>query len=149
MRRLRVTARPWAECLRRDDEGSILPLILGYGLLALVLITVTVDATSLYLAQKRLDSIADSAALAGADGFTLTVVNAQPRAVLNSSDVYGQAAALVAQSGEDARLVSASTPDGVSARVTVASRWQPPVFSLFVPDGVDLSATATSRNALR
>ncbi len=149
MRDVRARVRVWRESLRRNEEGSILPLILGYGLLALVLIVVTVDATSLYLAQKRLDSVADSAALAGADGFTVTVVNGQPRATLTESDVYAQAAALLTQSGADARLISASTPDGVSARVTVAARWEPPVFSLFVPDGVALSATATSRNALR
>ena len=36
-----------------DDEGSILPLTIGYALLAIVLILVCVDATSLYLAHKR------------------------------------------------------------------------------------------------
>lgn len=132
-----------------DEEGSILPLVLGYAMLAIVLILVTVDATSLYLAQKRLDSVADAAALAGADGFTLTIAGGAPRAELSSGDVYAQASALLAQSDADASLVSASTPDGVSARVTVAGQWHPPVFSLFVPDGVALQATATSRNALR
>ncbi len=132
-----------------EEEGSILPLVLGYAMLAIVLILVTVDATSLYLAQKRLDSVADAAALAGADGFTLTITSGAPRAELSSGDVYAQASALLAQSDADASLVSASTPDGVSARVTVAGQWHPPVFSLFVPDGVALQATATSRNALR
>lgn len=138
-----------ARSVANDDEGSILPLVLGYAMLAIVLILVTVDATSLYLAQKRLDSVADAAALAGADGFTLTITAGAPRAELSSGDVYAQASALLAQSDADARLVSASTPDGVSARVTVAGQWHPPVFSLFVPAGVSLQATATSRNALR
>ena len=43
----------------------------------------------------------------------------------------------------------AGTPDGVSARVTVADTWRPPIITLFVPDGVALEATATSRTALR
>ncbi|MBD8012821.1 hypothetical protein H9633_10985 [Microbacterium sp. Re1] len=43
----------------------------------------------------------------------------------------------------------AGTPDGVSARVTVAAVWHPPLLSPFVPDGVPLEATATSRTALR
>lgn len=133
----------------RDEEGSILPLVLGYAMLAIVLILVTVDATSLHLAQKRLDSVADAAALAGADGFTVTIQAGAPRAELSSGHVYAQASALLAQSGADASLVSASTPDGVSARVTVAGQWHPPVFSLFVPAGVSHQATATSRNALR
>ena len=70
-----------------DEDGSILPLVLGYAMLALVLILVTVDATSLYLAQKRLDSVADAAALAGADGFTLTIAGGSPRAELSSASV--------------------------------------------------------------
>ncbi|RZI91300.1 MAG: hypothetical protein EOO67_10395, partial [Microbacterium sp.] len=36
-----------------DDEGTALLLTLGYTLLALVLILVCADATSLYLTQKR------------------------------------------------------------------------------------------------
>lgn len=79
-----------------DEEGSILPLVLGCAMLALVLILVTVDATSLYLAQKRLDSVGDAAALAGADGFTLTIAGGGPHAELSSGDVYAQASALLA-----------------------------------------------------
>jgi uncharacterized membrane protein len=132
-----------------DDEGSILLLTLGYAILAIVAILVCVDATSLYLAQKRLDSLADAAALAGADGFTLSVVDGEPRADLTSDEVGAQASALVDEVGRDAVLVSAGTPDGVSARVTVAGTWHPPVLTVFVPDGVALRATATSRTALR
>ncbi|WP_243227572.1 pilus assembly protein TadG-related protein [Microbacterium sp. CIAB417] len=131
-----------------DDEGSILPLVIGYAVLALAAIFVCVSATSLYLAQKRLDGVADAAALAGADGFTLTVVDGAPRAELSADGVREQAEALVAFSG-DAMLVSATTPDGVSAQVTVAGVWHPPLVSMFVPEGVALEATATSRTALR
>ncbi|WP_345803014.1 pilus assembly protein TadG-related protein [Microbacterium sp. AZCO] len=131
-----------------DDEGSVLILTLGYAVLAIVAILVCVDATSLYLAQKRLDGIADAAALAGADGFTLAVVDDQPRAELTDAGVHDQAAALTGQIG-GTTLVSADTPDGVSARVTVAGTWHPPVLTLFVPDGLALQATATSRTALR
>lgn len=62
--------------IAHDEEGSVLLLTIGYALLALVLVLVSVDATSLYLAQKRTQSAADAAALAGADGFTLEVVDA-------------------------------------------------------------------------
>lgn len=132
-----------------SDEGSVLILTLGYAILALMTVLVCVDATSLYLAQKRLDALADAAALAGADGFTLQVVEDEPRAELTSSQVREQAAALVSQIAPEALLVSAGTPDGVSARVTVAGQWHPPVLTLFVPEGVALEATATSRTALR
>lgn len=132
---------------RDDDEVSILLLTIGYALLALVLVFVCVDATSLYLAQKRTQAAADAAALAGADGFTLEVQDGQPRAELTDAGVREQAEALVAADGEVA-LVSAGTPDGVSARVTVSATWHPPISSVFVPAGVALDATATSRTSL-
>jgi uncharacterized membrane protein len=134
---------------RADDTGSVLLLTIGYALLALAAILVCVDATSLYLAQKRLDAVADAAALAGADGFTLDVVEGEPVAALSDADVRAQADAVVDAIGGDTVIVSAGTPDGVSARVTVAGAWHPPVLTLFVPDGLALEATATSRTALR
>lgn len=143
-----MTRRPVRDVVT-DDDGSILPLVLVYAMLAIGLILVSVDATSLYIAQKRLDSLADAAALAVADGFELTVVGGEPQARLRPDAVWTAADALIAQSGSGAALVSASAPDGVSARVTVTATWTPAVFSLFAPDGVSLTATATSRTALR
>ncbi|NYF17256.1 Flp pilus assembly protein TadG [Microbacterium sp. AK009] len=132
-----------------DDTGSVLLLTLGYAILALVVVFVCVDATSLYLAQKRVDAAADAAALAGADGFELVIDDGEPRALLTDDDVGELATALVGQWGGDLRVVAASTPDGTSARVTVAGTWRPPIAALFVPEGVALEATATSRTALR
>ncbi|TQK19876.1 putative Flp pilus-assembly TadE/G-like protein [Microbacterium sp. SLBN-154] len=132
-----------------DDTGSVLLLTLGYAVLALVVVLVCVDATSLYLAQKRVDAAADAAALAGADGFELVVDAGEPRALLTDDDVGELAVALVEQWGDDLRVTAAGTPDGTSARVTVAGTWRPPIATLFVPDGVALEATATSRTALR
>ena len=132
-----------------DDDGSVLILTLGYAVLAIAVILVCVDATSLYLAQKRLDALADAAALAGADGFTLVVESGEPRAELTDDGVREQASALIGDVGGGAAVVDAGTPDGVSARVTVADTWRPPIVALFVPDGLALEATATSRTALR
>lgn len=134
---------------RPDDEGSVLLLTIGYAVLALVLVFVCANATTLYLAQKRLDALADAAALAGADGFTLAVDEGEPRTELTDDDVRAQAQEMVAAAGDGATLVAATTPDGLSARVTVAGVWHPPIVTMFVPDGVALSSTATSRNALR
>ncbi|MFD5226887.1 pilus assembly protein TadG-related protein [Microbacterium sp. NPDC058342] len=135
--------------LARDDDGSILPLILGYALLAIAVILVCVCATDLYIAQKRLDSLADAAALAGADGFTLAADGNSVSAELTDEGVHDQAASLIDAVSPESRLVSAVTPDGVSARVTVSADWHPPLVSAFVPDGVSLEATATTRTALR
>ncbi|MGB3732672.1 pilus assembly protein TadG-related protein [Microbacterium sp.] len=134
--------------LAADEDGSVLPLILGYLLLAISVILVCVCATDLYIAQKRLDSLADAASLAGADGFSLQVQDGGVRAELTDEKVHEQADAVVAAVAHDARLVSAVTPDGVSARVTVAAVWHPPLISPFVPDGVPLESTATTRTAL-
>ncbi len=109
-----------------------------------------VDATSLYLAQKRLDSLADAAALAGADGFTLVVRDDEPVAVLDEQALCTIRPRRSSRPSAGERCcVSAGTPDGVSARVTVADTWHPPLLTVFVPDGVALQATATSRTALR
>ncbi|WP_127818770.1 pilus assembly protein TadG-related protein [Microbacterium sp. CPCC 204701] len=132
-----------------DEEGSVLILTLGYAVLALVAVLICTAATSLYLAHKRLDAVADAAALAAADGFELTIADGEPVAALIDADVRAQAELMVAQIGGEATLVSAETPDGVSARVTVAGAWHPPVVTIFVPDGIALEATATSRTALR
>lgn len=131
------------------DDGSVLPLVLGYALLAIAVIFVGVCATDLYIAQKRLDSLADAAALAGSEGFTLEAEGEGVRAELTDDGVRDQASAVIGAVDSAASLVSAGTPDGVSARVTVAAAWHPPLLSPFVPDGVPLEATATSRTALR
>lgn len=133
---------------RGDDSGSTLPLLLGYVVLALAVVYVCVCATDLYIAQKRLDSVADAAALAGADGFTIEIDGAGIRAHLTDDAVRAQAQAVVDVLGT-ATLVDAGAPDGASSRVTVSASWAPPLLSEFVPAGVRLQATATSRTAFR
>lgn len=130
-----------------DEEGSVLLLTLGYALLAIALVLVCADATSLYLAQKRADGAADAAALAAADGFELRVDASGARIRLTDEGVRAQAEEVLAALGT-AALREASSPDGVSARVRVELVWHPPVASVFVPEGWILSATATSRTVL-
>ncbi|WP_233279323.1 pilus assembly protein TadG-related protein, partial [Microterricola pindariensis] len=55
----------------RGEEGSSLVLTVFYGAFALALILIVVAATSLSLERKRLLSVADGAALAGAEAFEL------------------------------------------------------------------------------
>ena len=52
---------------RRDDRGSTIPLIVGFAGLLLVAGAVVVDATQAYLQRQSLDTLADGAALRGAD----------------------------------------------------------------------------------
>ena len=53
---------------RRDDRGSTSLLIIGLAVVALLLVAVVVDASAAYLRRSGLDSLADGAALAAADG---------------------------------------------------------------------------------
>ena len=144
--RRRFTSRVTA--VAREESGSILPLVLGYAMLAIALIIVTTAVTSLYITQKRIDGVASAAALAGSDGFTLTVTGGKAVATLSDDEVYVQAAAVVGASGGDVTLISARTEDGVTAIVEVSVEWHPPLVSVLLPDGFTLTSTATSRTAL-
>ena len=52
--------------MRRDDEGTILLLTIGYVVLILALVAVVVDVSSVYLARRALAADCDGAALAAA-----------------------------------------------------------------------------------
>lgn len=132
----------------RDEQGSILPLIIGYATVALALIVVTVGATSLHLTQKRIDAVADASALAAADGFTLTVEGGSASARLDNAELFRLASLVVGASGGDVALEAAYTDDGVTARVEVSTVWRPPLISALLPEGFTLTASGSSRTAL-
>ncbi len=54
--------------MRRDERGQTTLLIIGFAVVAVMLVTVVVDASAAYLRRTGLDSLADGAALAAADG---------------------------------------------------------------------------------
>jgi uncharacterized membrane protein len=139
--------------LRHDESGSILPLTIFYGFLALVLILLVVAATSLYLERKRLFSLADSAALAGAEAFTLdggAVTAGGARPSLQSRDVASAVDAFLAAAPSDEftglEVVEAASHDGRSATVTLSSYWRPPLVTLLVPEGLRIEVTARARS---
>jgi len=51
----------------RDDGGQVSVIIIGFAVVVLLLVVVVVDAGAAYLKRQSLDSIADGAALYGAD----------------------------------------------------------------------------------
>jgi Putative Flp pilus-assembly TadE/G-like len=57
-----------------DDDGSIMVLIIGYTAIAAVLITVGIDTSKVFLAQRALAAAADSAALSAAQGVDLDAI---------------------------------------------------------------------------
>ena len=136
----------------RDEEGSTLLLTIFYGFLALVLILLVVAASSLYLERKRLFTLADGAALVGAEAFDLTdvtVTPAGPRPILESVDVAAAVRAYVASTPSHFQSLTidrAETVDGRSATVTLSAFWRPPIVSLLVPEGIPIEVTAVARS---
>ena len=107
---------------RRDEQGSTIPLIVGLAAVLLMGIALVINASSAYLQRQSLDTLADGAALRGAD--------------LGAAGVYGEgglgADRLSQEEGAVKKVVVAylesigadQTYPGlqVSARVNVADR---------------------------
>jgi uncharacterized membrane protein len=147
------------ELMRRGgpsgDDGSTLLLTIFYGFLALVLILVVVAATSLYLERKRLLTLADGAALAGAEAFPLDSVTPlrdtdRLAPVLTPAEVDAAVRDYLAAAPngdfESLRVTQATSVDGLSATVSLSAYWRPPVLTLVLPAGVPLEVTAVARS---
>lgn len=136
----------------RDEEGSTLPLVAGFGALALALVLVAAAASSLYLERKQLFTLADGAALVGAEAFDLADVTAtagRPQVTLEPADVRRDVAAFLASTPhggfEGLVLEEATTRDGETASVTLSAVWRPPIVTVFFPEGLRIETTATAR----
>ena len=140
----------------RDEEGSILPITIFFMFLAITVIVAVTAATSLYLERKRLFTLADGAALAGAEAFDLDAVRVTDGAVhaeLTSSAVRAAASGYLASAPHgsltDLDLAEAGTSDGRSATVSLQASWRPPMLSLLMPAGIRLDVTSTARSVFR
>ncbi len=107
---MRDLSRTGTGAVGDHEEGSVLLLTLGYVLLALAVIFVCVCATDLYIAQKRLDALADSAALAGAPAY---------------DGGMGLAASCMRASTRSAMVPAPEAASRLS-RVTSGGAWVPP-----------------------
>ena len=152
-----MTGRPGRRSRRpvHGDDGSTLLLTIFYGFLALVLILLVVAATSLYLERKRLFSLADGAALVGAEAFGLDGVALTPqgpRPVLESSDVAAAVDSYLTTAPgrrfEALKIERADSVDGRSATVSLSAYWRPPLVSVLLPEGIRLEVTSVARSVL-
>lgn len=148
-RNLRERMRPAG---LRDEEGSVLLLTIFSAILALAVILGVMAASSLYIERKRLFTVADGAATAAAEAFSLdsvTFVDGRPRIYLTDEQVDAEARQYLAVAGSTGSipmsLVRAQSEDGRSATVTLAGQWFPPMVSLFFPQGIELTVSASAR----
>ena len=138
--------------LAGDQSGSLLPLAIFFGFLCLAIVLLVTAASALYLERQRLFTLADGAALAGAEGFTLSDVaptSAGVRATLNSADVAAAVNSYLAEtpnSFERLQIERAGTVDGRSSTVSLSAYWRPPVLTMFVPAGLRIEVTAVGRS---
>ena len=138
----------------RDETGSTLPLTIFYGFLSLVLILLAVAATSLYLERKRLFTVADGAALVGAEAYDLADLapsdDGHPRPRLEAADVRtavtGYLGSAPVNGFESLTVERATTVDGRSATVELSAYWRPPVLTLLLPEGLRLEVIAVARS---
>lgn len=140
------------------ESGQVGVLVIGYVLLALLVITVVAGASSVYLGHKKLLSAADGAALAAADTFSLSQVQGSggstPAAALEGAMVTAEVQRYLSESGAGERIESlqiapeTGTPDGRTARVVLTAVVHPPIVNFLVPDGIRISAQSDARARL-
>jgi Flp pilus assembly protein TadG len=139
---------------RSDDSGQVMVLILGFTVVLGLLVTVVIDASTLFLQRRSLASIADSAALAAAQeldaatyyaGDGLDEVPIDPDAAREAAG--GLVAASPAPQLRGVRVARVAVDDG-TVEVTVTARVRLPFANLVTGDaeGVRLSVTSAARS---
>ena len=125
------------------EEGSIAPLIVGMLALLLLIGSVTVAITGAYLQTQHLQDMAD----AQANSITRTIRTPEEA---NGSAAWEYASAYLAevQPGQDfhaLRLENVSVDSDHSVHVYLSARIRPPLLSILVPDGIEVTAHGSSR----
>jgi hypothetical protein len=142
---------------RRREDGVILVLILGYTVLCLLIAAVVIGVSAVYIEHKKLLSLADGAAQAAADAFTLgdaTQGPSPPTASLTTDKITASVRVYLdrvnAADRFDGFTVSGETgsEDGRSARVTLVAVAHPPLVGIVVPEGIRIEATSIARARL-
>jgi len=138
------------------ETGSTLPLMLVFFLIAISFVSVAVGATALHLERLRLLTVADGAALAGAESFRVADVRIQGGAVVRTLSAPSVTAAVrrylddAAPGGFDGlTLRHATTTDGRSATVTLSAIWHPPLVSEVLPLALPIEVTSTAAARFR
>ena len=125
------------------EEGSIAPLIVGMLALLLLIGSVTVAITGAYLQTQHLQDVAD----AQANSITRTM-RTPDEASGSAAWEYASAYLAEVQPGQDfhaLRLENVSVDPDHSVHVYLSARIRPPLLSILVPDGIEVTAHGSSR----
>lgn len=141
----------------RSEDGQIGVLVIGYLLVSLLVVTVVLAVSAVYIDHKKLLSAADGAALAAADNYSIDVGGGgttTPLPSLQDAGVEESAAGYLAATGAAARFEqlsvdpSTGAEDGRTARVVLTAVVRPPLVSFLVPAGIPIVAQADARAEL-
>ena len=152
--RLQARARAQSRALASDpvasdplasapEEGSIAPLIVGMLALLLLIGSVTVAITGAYLQTQHLQDVAD----AQANSITRTIRTPE-EASGSAAWEYASAYLAEVQPGQDfqaLRLENVSVDSDHSVHVYLSARIRPPLLSILVPEGIEVTAHGSSR----
>jgi Flp pilus assembly protein TadG len=158
MRRVWISRRRCVRQLRRDDDGQLLLLVLGYTVIAALLITVVVDVSQAYIYRRSLLAAADAAALSAANqpdlgvvytGLDADVLPLSERGTLRAVEQYADDAEL-ADRFRDFEVATVET-DGATVTVTLRAVVHLPLVNVVTrrwSDGYPVEARASARSPL-
>lgn len=139
------------------ENGQVLLLTIGLVVLCLLVATVVMAASAVYLEHKKLLSLADGAALAAADTFSLADVeddSGVPLPALDDVAVRRAAQRYLADTGAAGRFNALAvepetgSPEGRTAHVSLSAVVHPPVVNFLLPAGLPVSAVSDARSEL-
>lgn len=142
----------------RDDEGQVAVLIIGFVMLSLLILTVVMAASTVYVERKKLLSVADGASLAAADTFALADVQGSggaPVPTLSDGTVRSAAQRYLADTGAAGRFdglaigSGTGSPESRTAHVVLSAVVHPPIVNFLVPAGVPITVSSDARSELR
>ncbi|WP_082046374.1 pilus assembly protein TadG-related protein [Arthrobacter sp. L77] len=142
-----------------SEDGQVGVLVIGYLLVCLLVVTVVLAVSAVYIDHKKLLSVADGAALAAADNYSIDVRGpgegaTTPLPALQDAGVEESAAGYLAATGAGARFEqlsvdpSTGAEDGRTARVVLTAVVRPPLVNFLVPAGIPIVAQADARAQL-
>lgn len=137
-----------------NEEGSVTVLSIGVMVLCLLLIFLSSVVYSSLQIRSRIQTIADAAALTGANAYDLEdieIINGAPSLELADAKVRQAITDYLnkIQIPEELNLYSIEVRAPATVAVTLKGIWHPPFVGLLFPDGIPIQETATARTYFR